>query len=246
MNEKMKVDSIEKSVISGDPKDYPSNSKSTNEVTVTKKVEKVITGKVIERKKPLSKKVVELFMGEGNDAQSVSEYVIKDILIPSAKGMFLDTVSTLGDMIRVSVEMALFGTASGNSRNRSRNRNGGSSGKTYVSYDNYSSDRSSSRVNDREKSRERRPSADHNRSNHSFDGIVLASRGEADKVITSLIDLTIDYGVASVADLYDLVGITSKFTDNEYGWKELDTNNATFTRTRDGYILNLPKTRPIN
>ena len=244
MKDDMKIDSIERSGIDSISKEYPSNSKTNRakEEVVTKKVQKVVTGKVVERKKPLSKKFTEVFIGEGNNVQSVSEYVIKDILIPAAKGTFLDMVSTLGDMIRASVEMSLFGTTS--SRGRSRNRNTGSSGKSYVSYDGYSSSKRNDR--DRDRDRERRPSSDHNRTSHSFDGIVLESRGEADEVIKCLIDLTLDYGVASVADLYDLVGITSKFTDNEYGWLELNTHNATFTRVRDGYILNLPKTKPIN
>lgn len=243
MNEKMKVDDLEQMGANTTNLNFPSNSKRDKEVEpiTHKKIQKVITGKAVERKKPLSKKFAEVFIGEGNDVQSVTEYVVKDILIPAAKGMFLDTISTLGDMIGASVEMTLFGTTSGRGRNRNgRNRATGSSGKTYVSYDNYS------KGNDRERDRDRRPSADHNRSNHSFDGIVLETRGEADEVIKCLIDLTLDYGVASVADLYDLVGITSKFTDNEYGWTNLNTNNATFTRVREGYVLNLPRTKPIN
>jgi hypothetical protein len=238
MSDKIKIDSIEQPKVNNDSREYPSNSKNNKEVVGDKRIQKVITGKVVERKKPLSKKVTEVFMGEGNDVKSVSEYVVKDILIPAAKGTFVDMIVTLGDMIRASVEISLFGSASSSNRSRGRNRSTGSSGKTYVSYDGYSKN------NDRD--RDRRPSADHNRASHSFDGIVLETRGEADEVIKCLIDLTLDYGVASVADLYDLVGIVSKFTDNEYGWLDLNTHNATFTRIREGYILNLPKTKPLN
>lgn len=245
MSDKMKVDTIEQPKSNSINKEFPSNSKKNKdaEAVVDKKVQKVITGKVVERKKPLSRKFAEVFIGEGNDVQSVTEYVVKDILIPSAKSTFLDLIGTLGDMIGASVEMTLFGTTSGSrgrNRGRDRGRNSGNSGKTYVSYD--SCYGSGSKTRDRDY----RPSADHNRNTHSFDGIVLETRGEADEVIRSLIDLTLDYGVASVADLYDLVGITSKFTDNEYGWTSLNTDNATFTRVRDGYILKLPRTKPIN
>lgn len=241
MNDKMKIDEVDQSSIS---KELPSNSKlnASKDTVVERKVQKVITGKAIQRKKPLSRKFAEIFMGEGNDVQSVSEYVVKDILIPAAKGTFLDMISTLGDMVRASVEMSLFGTTS--STNRHRNRNSGSSGRSYTSYDKYSSSKNNNR--DRDRDRERKPSTDHNKSSHSFDGITLETRGEADEVIKCLIDLSLDYGVVSVADLYDLVDLTSNFADNNYGWTELNTHNATFTRGRYGYTLNLPRTKPIN
>mgnify|MGYP006874877087 FL=1 len=45
--------------------------------------------------------------------------------------------------------------------------------------------------------------------------------------------------MVSVADLYDLVGITGKVTDNNFGWTDL--RNASVTRDRDGYLINLPR-----
>jgi len=74
--------------------------------------------------------------------------------------------------------------------------------------------------------------------------IILRTRGEGEAVIASLSDLIEDYGVASVADLYDLVGITGSFTDNKYGWTNLRT--ASVTRVRDGFLLNLPRPTPID
>ena len=52
------------------------------------------------------------------------------------------------------------------------------------------------------------------------------------------------YGVVSVADMYDLVGITCNYTDNKYGWTNL--RNAEPVRVRDGYMLKLPKAGPID
>ena len=51
------------------------------------------------------------------------------------------------------------------------------------------------------------------------------------------------YGIVSVADLFDLVGITGNYTDNKYGWKNI--SNAKAIRVWDGYILSLPKAIPI-
>ena len=53
------------------------------------------------------------------------------------------------------------------------------------------------------------------------------------------------YGIASVADLYDLAGITCRsYTANKYGWT--DIRSAKVVRIRDGYILELPRTVQIN
>ena len=51
------------------------------------------------------------------------------------------------------------------------------------------------------------------------------------------------YGIVSVADLYELVGVDGEYTDNDYGWTNI--RNADVVRTRDGYLLSLPKAMPI-
>ena len=51
------------------------------------------------------------------------------------------------------------------------------------------------------------------------------------------------YQMVSVADLYDLVGVTGDYTDNKYGWTNL--RNAKVVRVRDGYMIDLPKALPI-
>ena len=51
------------------------------------------------------------------------------------------------------------------------------------------------------------------------------------------------YGVVSVADMYDLCGMTCNYTDNKYGWKSLA--RADISRVRDGYMIKLPKAEPI-
>ena len=52
------------------------------------------------------------------------------------------------------------------------------------------------------------------------------------------------YGTVSVADLYDLVGITGAYTDNKYGWT--DIRSASVVRVRDGYMIKLPRALPLN
>ena len=217
--------------------DYPGNShnvqtkKEKPKKEEPKKVEKVISGSVVKRKKSLMKRISETFLGD--DIGSVTSYVLHDVLIPAAK-------STFSDMINGGIERLLFGEARGSRTRRDK-------GKSYVSYNNYyKADDRDDRRNSRDSrdSRESRDASPRNRTRHTFDDIVLDSRGEAEEVLSHLVDLTIDYGMASVADLYDLVGITSNFTDNKYGWNDLST--ATVSRVRDGYLIDLPKTVPID
>ena len=74
--------------------------------------------------------------------------------------------------------------------------------------------------------------------------MVLETRGEAEDVLSRMDELIDTYGVVSVADLYDLVGISCNYTDNKYGWTNL--RNAEPVRVRDGYMLKLPKALPID
>lgn len=203
--------------------EFPSNSrKDKEEKNETKKVQKVVKGKVLKKKKSLGKKFMQTFVGE--DIDNVWEYLVHDVLVPAAK-------STVSDMVQGGIEMLLFGERKGSRTTRDK-------GRSYVSYNNYGS-----RDRDRDRDRDRERSS-RNRSKHSFDDIVLSSRGEAEEVLSHLVDLTIDYGQATIADLYDLVGITQEYTDRKYGWTDL--GGASVSREREGYVLNLPKPRVVD
>lgn len=223
---------------------FPANSKTTKRVRSSepapqkkpedKKLEKVITGSVVQQKKSFGKRLTETFLDDAT--KNVKEYIFHDVLIPAAKSMICDMVGWGGMM-----EMILFGERRG-----SRTRRDG--GQSYVSYNRASySPFSSTRDRDRDRDRDRGPERDISRgarARHDFDEIVLETRGEAEEVLSMLVDLTIDYGQATVGDLYDLVGIESNFTDNKYGWTDL--RNASVNRVRKGYLIDLPKTRLLN
>lgn len=69
--------------------------------------------------------------------------------------------------------------------------------------------------------------------------LVFQLKKEAEEVLSKLNDLVKEYGAASVADLKDLSGVTSTLTNNNLGWTDL--KNASIIKTRDGYLLKLPK-----
>lgn len=79
---------------------------------------------------------------------------------------------------------------------------------------------------------------------YSYDDIILYNRGDAEDVIYRMEELISMYGLVSVADLYELVGITGSYTDNKYGW--YDIRSASVVRVRDGYLLKFPKAIPLN
>jgi hypothetical protein len=71
----------------------------------------------------------------------------------------------------------------------------------------------------------------------------LDTREEGEKVIDILKELLENYGVVSVADLKDLIGMPSTYRENRRGWTDLKT--ASLKRTRYGYSLVLPDPEPI-
>ena len=186
-----------------------------------KKIEKVVEGSVLRRKKPLSKRFLDTFVG--GDARGVVGYVMLEVLLPAAKDMVADAVSQ-------GVERLIFGEARSTSR-RTGYRPGGIGG--YTSYNRMSSSPPAGR---RDEPRSISRTA---RARHEFDEIILATRVEAEEVIDRLFDLVSRYETATVADLYELVGISGNYTDDKWGWTDL--RGAGARRIRNGYLLDLPR-----
>ena len=203
---------------------YKSNSHRSKEKlkesgSERKKLEKVVQGTAKVKKKSKTSKFAEMFLAE--DVSSVKSHIVADVLIPAAKKLLVDTV-------RDAVDMLVYGET-----NRGKRLNGYRS--DYVSYNRFSDRRD-----------DRRPINDsRTRSSYSYDDIVLESRGEAEEVLDRMDELIEAYGMVSVMDLYDLVGVSGNYTDNKYGW--VNIKNAEPVRTMGGgYMLKLPKAIPLN
>ena len=61
--------------------------------------------------------------------------------------------------------------------------------------------------------------------------------------VDKLKDLIEMYEVASVGDLYSLLGITANHVDENWGWHDLSA--SAIVRSRDGFFLDLPKPENI-
>lgn len=199
--------------------DYKPNSHKSKEETEKnndkKKVEKIVNGTVKVKKKNAFTKFKDIFILE--DVSSVSSYILKDVIVPSLK-------KTLDDIITNGAHRLLYGE-SGRASN--------TPGVSKISYRSYY-DKHSSNIS---------VTDSRSKSVYSYDDIILDSRGEAEEVLDRLGELIDAYGMASVADLYDLVGVTGNYTDNNYGWDNL--NDAKPILVNDGYMLRLPKARPL-
>ena len=208
---------------------FPANShksKVVQETTVKPKIEKVVDGGVVRRKRPLGKRIAESF--GANDMKSVGGFVLLDVMLPAAKDMIADAFSQ-------GIERMLFGEARSTSR-RPNKRYSGDNG--YVSYNRYAPQPSSSPP-----FRQTTPSR-RARASHDFDEIILQTRVEAEEVIERLFDLVERYQSATVADLYELVGVQGAYTDDKWGW--VDLRGAGVTRIRNGYLLDLPRPEPLD
>lgn len=201
--------------------EYPSNSQSKQPRETPEKKEpiaRVTQGSVVRKKKGLGRRFSETFMG--GDARNAGSYVMFDVLLPAMRDMITDTV-TMG------VERMVYGEA------RPRGRYRGSSGGGLSGHTPYNRMSAGLRPDPREGGMSRR-----GRATHNFDEIVLDTRVEAEHVVDQMFHLLQKYGQVTITDLYDLVGETAAYTDNKWGWTELQGTDI--RRTRDGYLIKLP------
>lgn len=205
----------------------PNSAKSKQPADTTppedaaKKVQRVTTSDVVRVKKPLGRKIMDTF--KGDDVHSVGSYVLFEVVLPQVKTAISDAVSQ-------GIERMLFGD--------SRPSRGPSARGGYTPYNRVApSSTSGRREEPRSMSRE-------GRARHDFGEVVLRDRAEAQQVFDILLAQIDQYDRATVADLYDAVGITPGFTDNKWGW--LSLADAQIRRDRDGFLLDLPRPEQLD
>lgn len=191
------------------------------EADTREKEEKLVEGKVVTRKIPWWKRFASSMVAD--DAQSVGDYILTDVLIPSAKNL-------ISDIIGQGTNRVLFGTSS-----RLRRPGFGSTSLKHTPYERFSSI-------DREPPR--RPALSQvARATHDFEEVVLETREDAIIVIEALVNRIARYQAATVSDLYDILGVTGSYVDKQWGWTDLIT--ADVRQVRGGFLLDLPRPEPI-
>lgn len=204
--------------------DFPSNSQASRKGAPNgKEINPVVSSGAVRRRKSLRKQFKETFVA--GDARTAIQYVLFDVLLPAAKDMVVEAGSQ-------GIEKLIFGDS---------RRRGSTPPQTgpygHIAYNRYSSRPSRFSSSQRAMSRQAR-------SQHNFDEIILDQRSEAEEVIDRLFDLVSRYESATVADLYELVGLASSHIDQKWGWTDL--MGAGVSRIRGGYLLDLPDPEPLD
>ena len=217
--------------------DYPSNTNKEKieikeEVDISKTEEdghvskKIIKSDVIVRDKSVGTRIKEVVLGQ--DAKTTTNHVVFDVVVPAIKTMFYDAVME-------GISRRLWGEET-NSRPRSGGYRSVSASPGY-SYTNYNKI-------DTNKSKNYRQISKEGRARHDFQEIVIPDRGDAQAILEGLYRIHEEFGMVSVSDLYDLVGVDNpNFQDNKWGWENLMGTNI--KPVRGGYIINLPRTHPL-
>ena len=204
-----------------------------------KKLDPVVDGGVTVRKKSKGKAAVESFLGE--EVEEVKNHIVYDMIIPSTKdaisNMFGGVIDFFNDMMHEFIDSVLFG-ASDTPRSRSS--------QTYVSYNGY--------YNSKSKTRSSRPVRETSTSTkrHTIDEIEFESDEKetavekATKVYLEMVDRIDKYNEVSVAEFFDLAGITLDWVEEQekdaWGWKDPSAIGKP-RRRRGKYIIPLP--RPV-
>ena len=199
---------------------YPGNSHKSKDEKSTKptgekKIQKRVSKPAKTKKKGELRKFAEEFIVD--DVKNIKTYVVTDVLIPTIK-------DTIWDILTNTLDMFLF---NGSKEHRRRGKSA-----PKISYRDYYDSK-----NDRGRKYEVRDRFD-------YDDLEFDSRGEADAVLTGMLETIDTYGVVSVSDMYDMADVTAPYTGNRYGWTSL--RNAEVVRVRgNAYIIKLPKAKPI-
>ena len=178
---------------------------------------------IVTTKKSFGQKFKEAFISD--DTKDVKTYIWSDVVIPTIKNTILD----VGEMI-------LFGGISGRrygSGRRDRDR------VPYSSY--YKSD-----YNGRRRERDRRDDDDRYRENDKVDyrNIILRDRRDAEDVVNRLRERIEEYDQATVADLFDLIDVSSNYVDNNWGWA--DPHDIGIRRVSSGYLIDVTEARHLD
>lgn len=180
------------------------------------KFQKVVDGATVEKHGLLSM-LFKDFIKE--DASTVFTYALTDIIKPGVK-------TVLANVINSSIDMFFWGKG-GKAAN--------STPAAKVSYTNYYGTVS-----------QQKPATRQSASSYFFADPEFPTRDKAQRVLDSMKEALRTYDNVSVADLYDMAGITGSMrpNDNKYGW--FDLTGAEVVRRYDGkFVISFPNAVPI-
>lgn len=170
---------------------------------------------IVSTKKPFGKKMFNLFIGES--LSDMRDYIINECIIPGIQDAILNTLS-----------MAFRGETYHRSSSYDRN---------HTPYSSFYRGRKS----ESEKKRDREHGRDRYEEDEKIDyrHIVLKNRKEAEDLVDYMKNRIYDTGSISVAEFLDMMELPSRWTDNDWGWK--DERDIYVKSIRDGFLIDVPE-----
>lgn len=183
---------------------------------------------------PTTPKMQQIVTGKSKDdkKKNIVNEILEPIVGRAISDIVVTAMATVSDIVIGAVDMRLYGE---NRHKNSRNLIGRNYNSLY---------RSNTIIN--------QPAIGQNLSSlyrnptngFRLQEVVVPTRGDAELVIDALCEKIDIYGVATVGDYYDAVGIKTSSIDFKYGWVNL--SSADKHRTIDGYAIILPTPKPLD
>lgn len=167
---------------------------------------------LVQSKKSLGQQFKETFIQE--DVKTVRDYVIDEVVVPGFKNLILDCLS-----------MFFFKESYEGKRGRKDD------------YDDYTMYYKSGKKKKKKKKRDYDEDDEDDERLTDYRNIVVKRRDDAEEVVKELRRRIKKYDKASVADLFDLIGKTGKYTDNNWGWT--DKEDIGIRRVPNGYLIDV-------
>lgn len=208
--------------------EYSANSHKSKEEGVEekqppegeKKIEKIIQGDAVVKKKGILRKSKDLFFAA--DFGTVVDFVIGDVLLPALRDVVVDSAAR-------GAERLVYGEG-----RRQRARPTAYSGR--IQYNSYRPDpraitTSSYPANLPDQSRIRAMRRD-------VPEVIVPLRSDAEAVVEMMMNYLDKYGVVALSELYEMLGRETSHTDLKWGWTLL--RNVPIRQVGNGYQIDLP------
>lgn len=214
------------------------------EVMETPKMRQMVSQAPKQIKKGLIERMVVALIGP-DGLPRVGRYITKELAGPALKNLLLDSLQT-------GAQMLIFKGDPNGGPNR------GGYNQPRNSRASYSNDIGRGYANRYQSSSARKDSTpssnswmtDPNQTQELAGGVILyewaiPDRQGASRIYDALKDYAHEYGNVKVGDYYDALGITTVFTDYNYGWRWDSLQSVRIRAVSNGYVLDLPPVEVI-
>ena len=167
-----------------------------------------------------------------NTLRNIGNSLFDEIMVPAIR-------STTSDFVTTFVNSLIFGD-----NREDRGRSGGRSG--HRSYNRQYRESSYGRQANRRRSTSRRDRAPRRvtETYEQFEDVFFQDRQDAQLVLDRMKDLIDDFDVATVLDLYTMVGSYSDVTHQRWGWTNLD--RVRVVPSTEGHLIDFPEPRYLD